>query len=75
MNGTPERAGSDGICHRHPEEVTLMIDVVDEHWFLATCLNCEPPLPQPFRDEAACEAWAKEHGTIGHEVVLSDVWR
>jgi len=40
-------------------------------WFLATCLDCQPTLPQPFRDEGQRDAWRTAHqaGT-GHTVAV-----
>lgn len=42
-------------------------------FYLATCLACEPALPQPFYDEAERDAWAREHvdGT-GHAVECTE---
>lgn len=42
----------------------------DQPWHLATCLQCEPRLAQPFRDKAERDAWAVAHTTVHSEVLL-----
>jgi hypothetical protein len=44
-------------------------------WYLATCLDCVPILPQPFRDKAERDEWAGAHTTTGHRVLLHEQLR
>lgn len=39
-------------------------------WHMATCLDCEPPLPMPFCDRYKRDSWASEHSETGHRVLL-----
>jgi hypothetical protein len=41
-------------------------------WYLAICEDCQPLLPQPFRDSAERDAWAKAHAETGHTVARVD---
>jgi len=45
------------------------MDEPEKTWYLATCLDCEPILPQPFRSEDERDWWAKGHRVTGHTVV------
>jgi hypothetical protein len=47
---------------------------VRTHWYLAVCQDCEPILPQPFRDETERDEWAAAHATTGHRVELREEW-
>jgi hypothetical protein len=41
-------------------------------WYLAIYLDCQPILPQPFRDKAERDAWASTHEeATDHMVVRS----
>lgn len=40
-------------------------------WFLALCLDCEPLLPQPFRNESDRGAWVEAHAETGHRVRIN----
>jgi hypothetical protein len=41
-------------------------------WFIATCNQCTPRLPQPFRDETERNRWADAHESgTGHHVTIS----
>jgi hypothetical protein len=44
-------------------------------WYLATCLDCMPILPQPFRDKSERDEWAGAHATTGHRVRLHEQLR
>lgn len=33
----------------------------EQPWYLATCLDCEPVLAQPFRDSDERDTWAAAH--------------
>ena len=38
-------------------------------WYVALCEDCEPVLPQPFRDRVERDTWADKHRTAtGHMV-------
>ena len=42
----------------------------DQTWYLATCQDCTPVLPQPFYDEAERNKWARQHEfATGHRVL------
>ena len=44
---------------------------MSEIWYLATCQDCTPVLPQPFSDPAERDRWAQVHaGATGHVVEL-----
>jgi hypothetical protein len=40
-------------------------------WFIATCEDCQPRLPQPFTDRSERDEWADKHRTAtGHMVTI-----
>jgi hypothetical protein len=45
---------------------------MDEHiWYLATCQDCEPVIPQPFKNPDDRTNWAGKHAkSTGHMVLL-----
>lgn len=48
------------------------IGLLGEVWHLATCEQCEPRLPQPFREQARRDEWATAHTEgAGHTVTLT----
>jgi hypothetical protein len=39
------------------------------NWYIATCEECTPRLPQPFTDRIERDEWADKHATAtGHQV-------
>ncbi|SRX93600.1 hypothetical protein MSP7336_01839 [Mycobacterium shimoidei] len=45
-------------------------------YHLATCLNCQPLLQQPFDDPAARDRWLDQHHeSTGHRVIAASVWK
>jgi hypothetical protein len=49
------------ITHHH---VAVFREPI-QGWWLAVCADCEPVLPQPFRDEDAAREWQRQHE--GHD--------
>jgi hypothetical protein len=41
-------------------------------WYLATCLNCTPVLPQPFYSEDHRNGWAELHRIATKHIVVYD---
>lgn len=76
--GCPVHGDSDGEAGPDPDgrvsrDEPAGGDPLLPEWFLATCEDCTPRLPQPFRDFAGRAEWAKAHrDATGHSVVFSE---
>lgn len=75
LTPVPVESGGEVVSHLCPDcDAQLPPDMVTpaKVWHLATCIDCTPILPQPFRDEAQRNKWADTHETIGHTVVRQE---
>jgi hypothetical protein len=88
VSGTGVRAAAD-LAGDVPDVISVFARELDEAgnpigewrcisgtcWYLATCVDCVPILPQPFRDRAERDEWAGAHATTGHRVRLHEQLR